>query len=257
MFSLDILCAQETKDVMVAELWEEGSAGIVELSETRLRAFFEDDARRVELSARFEAAAETAIDEDWVAAGRENIEPMLVGEKFFLVPEWRDDPAPEGRSRITVNNGLAFGTGRHETTRLCLELLERYVRPGATVVDIGTGSGILAKGAQLLEAGVVIACDVDPLAVEVARANGVDVFLGSADAVRDAGADLVIANISPEWLIALKDEWMRMLKPGGHAILSGVELSDELPFAPVETRVEGNWKALVLMAGAASAKMKL
>ena len=246
MFSLEIECAQETKDLLIADLWEEGSAGIVELGETRVRAFFEDGAARERLEHKFGAAAQSAPDEDWVSASRLSLEPAPVGERFFLVPEWRDDPAPEGRLRIAINNGLAFGTGRHETTRLCLELLERYVQPGMTVVDVGTGSGILAKGAQLLGAGAVFGCDVDPLAVEVAHAAGVPVFLGSTDAVRDASADVVVANISPECLIALADEWTRMLKPGGRAILSGVELPDNLPFAPIETKIEGNWKALVI-----------
>ena len=83
--------------------------------------------------------------------------PMEVGEKFFLVPEWRDDAPPPGRFRITVNPRMAFGTGVHESTRLCLEAMEEFVRPGSDVLDVGTGSGILAKAADLLGARRVIA----------------------------------------------------------------------------------------------------
>jgi ribosomal protein L11 methyltransferase len=249
MFSLDLDCAQEagqeTKDLLIAELWDEGSCGIVELDAARLRAFFDDDAEAPRLSEKFGGAPAASGDTDWISMSRSNIEPVAVGAKFFLVPEWRDDPAPQGRFRIEINNGLAFGTGRHETTRLCLELLEKYVAPGMTVLDVGTGSGILARAAKLLGAGLVAGCDIDPLAVEVAAAH-VAAFIGSAAAVRDGVADLVVANISPECLREMASEWTRLLKPGGHAILSGVELHDGLPFNPIETRTEGQWKALVI-----------
>ena len=131
MFSIEIECPQEQNDMLVAEVWAEGSAGIVEMDGGRLRAFFEDDASLEALAARFHAVSSRQEPQlDWVAMSRANWEPLRVGERFFLVPEWRDDPAPEGRFRIAVNPGMAFGTGRHETTQLCLEALETYVRPG-------------------------------------------------------------------------------------------------------------------------------
>ena len=92
-------------------------------------------------------------DRDWVQTARDLMRPMAVGKRFYLVPAWRDDPAPEGRLRIAVNPGLAFGTGVHETTRLCLEALEDYLAPGMSVLDVGTGSGILAEAARLLGRG--------------------------------------------------------------------------------------------------------
>ena len=85
-----------------------------------------------------------------------------------MVPEWLTDPTPPGRLRIEINPGLAFGTGGHESTRLCLAALERYVQPGTSVLDVGTGGRILAIASHLLGAGRVFACDVDPLAIEVA-----------------------------------------------------------------------------------------
>jgi ribosomal protein L11 methyltransferase len=198
------------------------------------------------MSEMFGAPAHIWENIDWVAKSREDIEPMEVGEKFFLVPQWRDDPAPHGRLRIEINNGLAFGTGRHETTRLCLQFLEQQVKPGMTVLDIGTGSGILAQAAKLLGAKCVFACDIDPLAVEVASAAGLNVFIGSAPALASGQADLVVANISPEALRELADEFLRLLKPGGYAILSGVEAHDQLAFTPIQTRAEAEWRAYLV-----------
>ena len=115
-----------------------------------------------------------------------------------------------------------------------------------TVYDIGTGSGILARGAQLLGAERVIACDVDPLAVNVAAAAGLSVFIGSAQALASGKADLVVANISPEALRELAGEILQLLKAGGSAILSGVEARDELPFTPVATLAEAEWRAYLI-----------
>jgi ribosomal protein L11 methyltransferase len=123
--------------------------------------------------------------------------------------------------RIEVNPGMAFGTGAHESTQLCLEALERELHPGMTVLDVGTGSGILSRAAALLGARRVIACDTDPVAVELARQPLS--FIGTADAVRTGSVDLVVANISPEAVIALAPELMRTLRAGGVAIVSGFE----------------------------------
>src|SRR5205823_9136168 len=131
-----------------------------------------------------------------------------------VCPEWRSDPTPPGRIRITVNAGLAFGTGAHETTRLCLEAIERHLKAGMTVVDVGTGSGILAEAAYKLGAGAVYANDNDPEAVAVARENferagvNVTVSLGSANALPANIADLIVANISPAWISDLAPEWV-------------------------------------------------
>jgi ribosomal protein L11 methyltransferase len=234
MFSIDIACAPEdehAKDLTIAELWEAGCTGIVEL-EAALRVFFDDDARAAELQSRFGGTIQPADTRDWVAFAHEYLKPMEIGERIFVCPEWRDDPTPPGRIRIVVNAGLAFGTGAHETTRLCLEALERHLKPGMTVVDVGTGSGILAEAAVKLGAGPVYANDNDPEAVAVAHENfekaGVDVALslGSAGDFPEGLADLILANISPAWISDLASEWVRVLKPGGLAILSGFEAGD-------------------------------
>src|ERR1700733_1378937 len=232
MFSIDLSCAPEDKDLMIAELWEAGCTGITEPDDGGLRVFFDDDARVAELQSRFGGEIKPADTRDWVAFAHEFLVPMKIGERIFVCPEWRDDPTPPGRIRIVVNAGLAFGTGAHETTRLCLESIERHWKSGMTVADVGTGSGILAEAAVKLGAGQVWANDNDPDAVAVARENferaGVEVSLsiGSADAFPENLADIVVANISPAWIADLAADWVRILKPAGIAILSGFEAND-------------------------------
>ena len=247
MFSLEIECDPEDRDLLIAELWEQGSEGIVELSNGALRAFFDDAADRRKLRERFPGAHERQEEErDWVQSAQDLLEPMEVGERFFLVPEWRDDPTPEGRLRIAINPGMAFGTGAHESTQLCIEALEQFVKPGMTVLDVGTGSGILARAAELLGAHRVIACDTDPVAVEIAKMG----FVGSADAVASAVADVVVANIHPEAIIALHPDLLRVRKPGGVLLASGIESHErESLLAAVPTlqvRRKGNWALLVV-----------
>lgn len=233
---------------MIAELWEFGSEGIVELDDTRVRAFFGEAADYSALSGRFPGARRREEEErDWVQSARDLLQPMEVGERFFLVPVWRNDPAPAGRMRIAVNPGMAFGTGVHPTTRLAIEALEQYVKAGDTVLDVGTGSGILAKAARLLGARRVVGCDIDPVAVEIAGEG----FVGSADAVRSGAADIVVANISPEAIVSLAPELLRVLKPAGVLLASGFEAHEAemvkraLPEA-AELRTREHWALLIL-----------
>ncbi len=261
MFSLLVDCSNDTRDLLIAELWEAGVAGIVE-TPSGLQAFFDDDANRDALAARFGAAPVQQDEErDWVAESHEYLQPQVVGKRFYLVPEWRNDPAPDDRISIRVNSGLAFGTGAHESTRLCLEALEQLVVPGMTVVDVGTGSGILAEAAKRLGAGRVIACDIDPLSVQVACDNfqfaglAIELFEGSIQQVASGVADLAVGNISPEWLALLAPDWARILKPDGTLLLSGLESQDvtrvrehleKAGLETIEMREENQWRALIL-----------
>lgn len=247
MFSMEIECDPDDRELLIADLWDLQSAGIVELSNSRVRAFFEDTADQADLTLLFPGATlRIEEDRDWVQSARDLLQPMEVGARFFLVPEWRDDPTPAGRLRIAVNPGMAFGTGVHETTRLCLEALEEFVTPGARVLDVGTGSGILAEAAGLLGAAKVYACDTDPISLEIAR-NG---FIGSVDAVAAQSVDLVVANISPETNILIAPDLVRVLRPGGILLVSGLELNEvemvkaALPPAR-EVRTKGNWALIV------------
>ena len=248
MFSLEIECDADDRDLLIAELWEQGSAGMVELDARHVRAFFDDGADRDALFELFPGASFRVEEQrDWVQWARDLLQPMEVGARFFLAPEWRDDPTPPGRFRIIVNPGMAFGTGVHETTQLSMEALEEFVKPGMRVLDVGTGSGILARAARLLGAGKVYACDTDPVAVEIAG----DGFVGSVDAVASGSCDLVVANISPEAIVELAPDLMRVLRPGGVLLASGFELQEveqvkaALPPAR-EVRQKGNWALMVI-----------
>ena len=251
MFSLEIECDPDDRDLLIAELWEQRSSGIVELDARRVRAFFDDGADRDALLDLFPGAGFRVEEQrDWVQSARDLLQPIAVGARYFLVPEWRDDPAPPGRFRIAVNPGMAFGTGVHETTQLCMEALEEFLKPGMCVLDVGTGSGILARAAGLLGAGKVYACDTDPVAVEIAGGG----FIGSVDAVAAGSCDLVVANISPEAIIQLAPYLLRVLRPGGVLLASGFELREvrqvqaALPPAR-EVRQKGNWALMVASFG--------
>src|SRR5580704_15169332 len=155
MYSVRLEPEPEDFDQLIASLWEHGTAGINE-GHGYLIAFFEDecDARRFG-----EPALEPEVD--WVKHTHDAWPPLLVGERFFVAAPWREEPTPAGRIRLEINPGLQCGTGQHPRTRLCLEAMERVIRPGDSVLDVGSGSGILSIAAKLLGAGCVIACDID------------------------------------------------------------------------------------------------
>ena len=248
MYSLEIDCDPDDRDLLIAELWEHGSAGIVELNPQRLRAFFEDGTDRNALLRMYPGAGfRLEESRDWVQSARDLLQPIAVGQRFFLVPFWRDDPAPAGRFRIPVNPGLAFGTGVHATTQLCIEALEEYRKPGMTVLDVGTGSGILSQVARLLGTGSVYPCDIDPVAVTIAGG----MFVGSVNAVAADSMDLVVANISPAAIVQLAPDFLRVLRPGGVILASGFERHDvdlvqkALPPAR-EVRHKGDWALIVV-----------
>ena len=267
MFSLELESDDALKDILIADLWEQGSAGIVETElpggRWLLRAFFDPQTDRdslLRLFAAYRPRLTAHPPRDWIAESRATWEPIPVGNRFYLVPEWRDDPPPPGRHRIAINPGLACGTGYHEATQLCLEAMEQYVTPETAVLDVGAGAGILSTAAALLGSARVVACDLDPVAVEIAASAfhraGVRVLLltGSAASIRSASAGLIVANISAAASIELAPEFLRCLAPKGRCVASGFETPEsaevEAAFvragAAIEQRmVKGQWCALV------------
>ena len=249
MFSLLLRCAPALEDKLTAELWEAGTTGIVD-EPGGLRAFFEESADQRQLLRQFavyapELRREQAVD--WEQVSRDAWPPLLIGERFFLVAPWRDDPIPGGRLRLEMTPGMACGTGHHPATQLCLEAMERYVRPGATVLDVGAGSGILSAAAQLLGAGLIVACDIDVEAVAIARDRLTGpVFVGSADAVQSGFADVIVANISSAAVEELEGEFKRVQKTDGALILSGFPRWDSPQgYSPKETLHREGWSCFV------------
>jgi ribosomal protein L11 methyltransferase len=192
---------------------------------------------------------EALIDEeDWAESWKQYFKPIRVSERLTIRPTWEPyEPGP-GELVIDLDPGMAFGTGTHATTALCLRALDRVVRGGEDVIDVGTGSGILAIGAVKLGARGVLALDLDPVAVSSAKANAelnglkdrIDVRESDLLGVLKGGeasagqpfivkppVDLVIANILAEIILRFIDDVREALKPGGLYIVSGIYVNKE------------------------------
>jgi ribosomal protein L11 methyltransferase len=245
LFSLLLRVDEQNQEIVIGDLWELGTMGIVQHSGA-LEAFFDNTADTEELLRRFASLLPRVIrqeETDWVRRTEESFPPQLIGNRFFLVPPWNHEAAPAGRLRLEINPGLACGTGWHPCTRLCLEAMERTIRAGDRVLDVGTGSGILSVAAALLGAGSVIGCDVDPEAVRIAR-DRIDnpLFVGSADAVVSNSVDVLVANISAE---AARDLFAEFCRVARVIILSGFQSSPALSEQPEVTLESEGWLCLV------------
>jgi ribosomal protein L11 methyltransferase len=247
LFSLLIHPTADREEYLTAELWEAGTSGIVE-EDGGIRAFFDTSSDRIALSTRFGGELREEQDIDWEQASRDAWPPILVGQRFFLAPPWCTDATPEGRLRLEVHPGMACGTGRHPATQLCLQAIERFVRPGDRVLDVGTGSGILSNAATLVGAGQVVSCDVDSDAVAIARERlASPLFVGSVDAVSSSWADVILANIDSATVENLAAEFARVRKPGSRIIVSGFPEWD-LParLEPIQTLRREEWVCLII-----------
>jgi ribosomal protein L11 methyltransferase len=164
-------------------------------------------------------------DQDWVRLTQSQFEPIPIGDRLVITPSWHasDDAS---RIEIVLDPGLAFGTGSHPTTRLCLQWLERHLPAGADVIDYGCGSGILAIAAARLGAAHVVGVDIDPQALVATRdnaaANRVEVEVRSTADPRPEPADVVVANILSSPLKLLAPVLIDLVRPGGALVLSGV-----------------------------------
>src|SRR5205823_13810008 len=195
-------------DAVVGELSGDGVAGIwesycprpgfthlvlyfgprsnLEKIESRLRTVFSRSGRPNP------TISQAIVEEcDWTEEWKKSYTSFPIGDDFFVIPSWENCKCPDDRLPIRIDPGQAFGTGTHETTQLTMEALARWVEPEQVVLDLGTGSGILAIASRLLGAAAVFACDIDPIAVQVAQANierngerDISTFCGSLDAVK-------------------------------------------------------------------------
>jgi ribosomal protein L11 methyltransferase len=170
-------------------------------------------------------------EEDWATAWKQYYHPVKISERFTIVPTWEEyAPVSTDELIIELDPGMAFGTGTHPTTVMCLQGLEKVVKEGDTVIDIGTGSGVLSIGAALLGAQSVHALDLDEVAVRSAQENivlnkvddKVSVFHGNLlDTVKEP-ADVVVANILAEIIMSFTDDAFSIVKPGGLYVTSGI-----------------------------------
>jgi len=177
-------------------------------------------------------------ERDWAESWKANFQPISLGRRLMVIPAWLDPALDPGDIAIRLDPGMAFGTGTHPTTQLCLEAIERHLRPGQRLLDLGTGSGILAIAAAKLGAGAVLALDIDDEAVRVAgentRANGVGeqvrVAAGSLAEVLAGkfgpewqASPLVVANILARVIVKLMGEGLEeTVAPGGLLVVSGI-----------------------------------
>ena len=213
---------------------------------------------------------EAFADEDWLAKSREGFGPIEVGRSFYIRPLWEDCPVPAGRTPIVVNPGLAFGTGGHETTRLCMALIEDLAGQGdlrGPVLDIGAGTGILALAAWLRGAREVTAFDIDPdcgpamsdfLELNAALLGGERPFTHFVGVLDDPRVDgpyrTLLANILLETIQDLLPRMAAVAAPGGLLVASGImaERQDEAlvslvayGFKPLRVIQEGAWIAIL------------
>ena len=204
-------------------------------------------------------------EDDWANSWKAYYKPIKIGEKIVIVPAWEKYEAKEGEMVVRMDPGMAFGTGSHETTRLVIGLLEKYINGGERVLDVGTGSGILAICASKLGAEKCRAYDIDPVAVKVARENIKDsgltnISCDQSDLLRqvdtaEGGYDVICANIVADIIIRMTPDVAKYMNDGAVILASGiiVERSEDVincfeqnGFKIVDRAEENGWCALVV-----------
>lgn len=279
LIALDV--TRDAEDFARSLLFELGTTGIVTHEErdktVTLGAYFDPQADTEQTAAairsefaRLERTDElrgvsvsTVPEQDWMQKWKEGFEPVEIGNRFIVAPSWKLPVDVDGRIVVQIDPGMAFGTGTHETTRMCLEAVESHWR-GGSLLDVGTGTAILAIAAALLVPGPRIkAIDIDPQAVEVARENtainrvqeSIDVIEGGPREFVGRAFDVVVANLTAEVIISLIDDLAACLASAGTMILSGILTTLEADvesaatragMTTIERRRLGEWSALVI-----------
>ncbi len=237
-------------------------------AETKLREQLGRLAVNLEMPGLFQVSIGEVSETDWLGEWRYSYRPLRVGRRLVVKPSWHswpptDETLPAFNDDIVIEMDpqMAFGTGNHPTTQLCLEVLEDYVRLGCTVVDVGCGSGILSIAAAKLGA-TVVAIDNDPIAVQIAQANvihnmvanQVKVILGEGLKAAERRFDIVVANINTPTIAALGNSLAQHTTRGGYVAVSGIpvvrtdRITSTLRHAGLwvtETRTRGSWVCIV------------
>ncbi|PID00468.1 50S ribosomal protein L11 methyltransferase [Sporosarcina sp. P29] len=216
---------------------------------------------------RFTIGITEVDEEDWANSWKQYFHPVKISKRFTIVPTWEEyTPVESDELIIELDPGMAFGTGTHPTTVLCLQALEKYLEPGQTIVDVGTGSGVLAIGAALLGAKHITALDLDEVAVRAAQENvtynhaddRITVLKGNLLDSIEEPPDMIIANILAEVIMSFSKDAYQLVKPGGLFITSGIigakreEVRNDLTaqgFEIVETVLMEDWVAIIARKG--------
>lgn len=258
---IDPALIEQMPEEVIVKAWFQDAAQIAPIAESlaQLPALAGFDLGGLMLSSN------EVLEKDWAEYWKRFYKPFRIGSHLVVRPTWEEYQAQEQDVVIDLDPGLAFGTGTHETTALCAELIEQYYT-GGTVLDVGTGSGILAIAAARLGADDVLAIDIDPLAVRTARENVEKNRLNDKITVRQGdlleGAmgpyNFAVANILADVIIMLSDPLRRALKPGGIFVCSGIIRDREEDvrqallqndYRIIDTRHRGEWVAFAARRG--------
>lgn len=281
--AVELQISRVAETPVTTQLWSASTTGL-EISEDTpetitMRAYFEAAPDLEKLTANIhrglrlcdlpEAAlrsiqALTIADQDWLAEWKKGYEPVTIGAKILITPSWKRDQIEAGeRVIVQIDPGMAFGTGTHETTRGCLELLEKYWH-GGSLLDVGTGTGILAIAAvKLVPGSRVIGFDVDPEAIDVALENAeinrvedeVDFEVNKLASFHGQAFDVVLANLTADVIEPLAADFPQVMSAAGTLIVSGIlrEQGDIVcaalgaeGFDVIETKPDGEWVTFAL-----------
>lgn len=230
---------------------------------TRFKGELEQLGQNINIGEFFKIETTTIKDSDWENSWKDYFDILNIGEKFVIVPTWREYENEENKYVINIDPGMAFGTGGHETTSLCIKNLEKYVKPHDNIIDVGCGSGILSIAASYLTDGEIKAVDLDKLAVDVSRENFALNNLENRITVEEASLltketkkyNVIVANILAHIIELMLDDAYNLLEDGGYYITSGIikDKKDELlekmlerGFKLVEETSDNEWYSFVV-----------
>ena len=229
----------------------------------RFKDELEQLGKNINIGEFFKIETTTIQDSDWENSWKDYFDILNIGEKFIIVPTWREYENEEDKYVINIDPGMAFGTGGHETTSLCIKNLEKYVKPHDNIIDVGCGSGILSIAASYLTDGNLKAVDLDKLAVDVSRENFALNNLENRIEVEEASLltketkkyDVIVANILAHIIELMLEDAYKLLEDGGYFITSGIikDKKDELlekmlerGFKLVEETSDNEWYSFVV-----------
>ena len=229
----------------------------------RFKDELEQLGKNINIGEFFKIETTTIQDSDWENSWKDYFDILNIGEKFVIVPTWREYENEEDKYVINIDPGMAFGTGGHETTSLCIKNLEKYVKPHDNVIDVGCGSGILSIAASYLTDGSLKAVDLDKLAVDVSRENFALNNLENRIEVEEASLltketkkyDVIVANILAHIIELMLEDAYKLLEDSGYFITSGIikDKKDELlekmlkqGFKLVEETSDNEWYSFVV-----------